>query len=154
MKFRIIFLILLIFGTNNFVYSNDIVVESDLLEIYDNERKSIFKGSVYAKDEKLEVWSQEMVLKFFDESNKIKRIYANNNVTIFDGKITATGENAIYDLSGKIVKMTGNIHVKEGGNILTCDELTLDLEKSTSIMKSNTLSKVRAVIINNNLVLE
>ena len=42
-------------------------------------------------------------------------------------------------------------------NILSNEELrnkALDLEKSTSIMKSNTLNKVRAVIINHNLVLE
>ena len=37
--------------------------------------------------------------------------------------------------------MTGNIHGKKV-KYLTCDELTLDLEKSTSIMKSNTLNKV------------
>ena len=95
-----------------------------------------------------------MVLQFFDESNKIKQIYANDNVKVFDGEITATSEEATYDVTNKIVKMTGNIHVKEGDNIVTCDELILDLEKSTSIMKSNSLNKVKARILNNNLVLE
>ena len=72
----------------------------------------------------------------------------------YDGEITATSEEATYDVTNKIVKMTGNIHVKDGGNIVTCDELILDLEKSTSIMKSNSLNKVKARILNNNLVLE
>ena len=154
MKICIIFLVLLIFGANNTAYSNNIIVESDFLEIRDNERKSVFIGNVYAQDDRLEVWSQEMVLQFFDESNKIKQIYANNNVKVFDGEITATSEEATYDVTNKIVKMTGNIHVKEGDNIVTCDELILDLEKSTSIMKSNSLNKVKARILNNNLVLE
>ena len=45
--------------------------------------------------------------------------------------------------------MLEGVEVKENNNLIKCDELFLDIENSTSIMRSNSENRVEAIIINN-----
>ena len=63
--------------------------------------------------------------------------------------MVALGNTANYKPSKNILTINGNVKVQEKDNIINCDELVLDLNKSTSIMSSYSSNRVNAIIINN-----
>ena len=42
-------------------------------------------------------------------------------------KIKPTGENGVYDMRTKIVTLTGNVVVSQGGNVMRGDRMVVDL---------------------------
>ena len=102
---------------------------------------------MYAHETEFEIWAELKVqFKLESDKNEIETIYVNKNVKIIRENTTATSETGLYlPMEDKIV-LNGNVNVIEDGNIINCDELTLDLKNSTSTMKSNSTKRVEAII--------
>ena len=108
---------------------------------------SIFSGSVYAYNEDIKIWSEELIVKFNNNENKIQQLNAKKKVKIINQEITATGKTAIYDPNLETLQMYGNVEVTESKNFVICDELFLDIKNSTSIMTSVSSNRVEAFIV-------
>ena len=139
-----IFLILL-YSTSSF--ANKIKIISDKLEIVRSKNVSIFSGKVYALEDNMKIWSDELILTSSKDEKTIKRINAKNNVKILREQLSIIGDEAVYDPLKNELTVIGEVKVSENDNIILCDEIIIDLENSSSIMKSEPTKRVEAIII-------
>jgi lipopolysaccharide transport protein LptA len=128
-------------------YANELKISSDKLEVDRENKISIFSGSVYAYNEDIKIWSEELIVKFNNNENKIQQLNAKKKVKIINQEITATGKTAIYDPNLETLQLYGNVEVTESKNFVICDELFLDIKNSTSIMTSVSSNRVEAFIV-------
>ncbi len=148
-----IFIFIAFFLTNFSASSEDnsIKIISDNLNIDMEERKSIFKGNVYARNQNIKVWSDKMIIELKIKNDEIKEIIASGNVKIIrlnkGGEIY--GDIANYLIEEEVIVVTGNVTVKESGNQISGNELVVDLKNSSSIMVGSDSNRVEALIIDN-----
>ncbi len=129
-------------------FANELKISSDKLEVDRENKISVFSGSVYAYNEDIKIWSEELIIKFNNNENEIQQLNAKKKVKIINQEITATGKTAIYDPNLETLQMYGSVKVTESKNFVICDELFLDIKNSTSIMKSISSNRVEAFIVN------
>ena len=128
-----------------------ITITSNKLNVEMNKRKSTFTGNVYAFNETLKVWSDEITIKFKIEKDEIKEILANGNVKIIrlvEGS-EIFGDTANYSLEEEVIIIKGNVVVIENGNQVRGNELVVDLKSSSSIMVGSDSNRVEALIVGN-----
>ncbi|MFL2900568.1 MAG: hypothetical protein ACJZ62_02590 [Candidatus Pelagibacterales bacterium] len=77
----------------------------------------------------------------------IEEIDALNNVRILRDELSINGNQAKYNPNNKSLIVIGEVKVEQDGNIILCDEIVVDLESSSSIMKSKSTKRVEALII-------
>ena len=143
----ILFVINLLFLFASFKsFGKDINISSDHLKVDRSEGISEFTGSVYSKDEELEIWSDKLFIFYNDEMNKIMRIEALGNVKLERNNLIATGKKAEYFINKDEAVISDNVVLIQGGNEIYCERLFIDLAESTSIMESKNNKRVRAKI--------
>ena len=130
-------------------YSNELKVTSENLEVDRENRISVFSGDVYAYNKDIRIWSEKLIIKFDNTRNEIEQLNAEYSVKIIKEEITATGDIGVYYPKSEKLNLLGNVEVIEKNNYVKCDELYLDIKKSTSIMRSNSSKRVEAYITNN-----
>ena len=138
-----IFILLYFFS---YCYSDEIKIISNKLSVDRDNRVSIFTGEVYAYEKNLEIWADEITLKFKKDEDKIQELLAVNKVKIVKQDITATGSRGIYYPLEEKLQLYDDVEVLENNNSIKCDELILDIKNSTSIMKSVSNNRVEATI--------
>ena len=148
-----LFILLIFFLSflNTSANESGITIVSNKLNVEMNKRKSIFTGDVYAYNDILKVWSDELTIKLKTEKDEIKEILANGNVKIIrliEGS-EIYGNSANYSLEEKTIIITGNVVVIENGNQVSGNELVVDLKSSSSIMVGSDSNRVEALIVNN-----
>ena len=148
--FKNIFPIFLLFFFSNEAIAKQIEIMSDKLEILRVENISIFSGNVHAKENDLEIWSKKLIVTSSKDQKQIKEISARDNVKILKEELTIIGDQAIYDTIKNILTVIGNVKVIQNENTILCDEIIVDLENSSSIMKSVSNKRVEALIITEN----
>ncbi len=136
--------------------AEEIVVNSDSLEV-DNKRKIVtFSGNVNATREDFTINCDKMSLHYHDTGEaqgkadsemKIDRIVATGKVKISraDGG-SATADKAIYYQKDEKVVLTGKPVVKQGQDLVQGAKITLFLKENRSIVEGGQGSKVKAVI--------
>ena len=135
--FKNIFPIFLLFFFSNEAIAKQIEIMSDKLEILRVENISIFSGNVHAKENDLEIWSKKLIVTSSKDQKQIK-------------ELTIIGDQAIYDTINNILTVIGKVKVIQNENTILCDEIIVDLENSSSIMKSVSNKRVEALIITEN----
>ena len=146
--FKIIFITLLFITFTNSANAKQINIISDKLEIIRAENISIFSGNVYAMEDNLEIWSEELVVTLSKDEKEIKEINAYGNVKILREELSINGDKARYDPIKNKLLVFGKVEVLQNQSIILCDEIIVDLENSSSIMSSNSNKRVEALIIN------
>ena len=134
----------------NFVHAKQIEVVSDKLEIIRAENISIFSGNVYAMEENLEIWSEELIMTSSKDENEVKEINAHGNVKIVREELSINGDKARYDPIQNKLFVFGEVEVLQNQSTILCDKIIVDLENSSSIMSSDSNKRVEALIINEN----
>ena len=97
-------------------HSDELKINSDQLEIDRNNNISIFSGSVHAFNEDINIWSENLILKFIDDENQIRELNAEKKVKIINQGFTATGERGIYYPETDTLNLNGNVEVFEKNN--------------------------------------
>ena len=134
-----------------FVNSADakqIKIISDKLEIIRAEHISIFSGNVYAVEDNLEIWSEELIVTSSKDEKEVKEINAHGNVKIAREELFINGDKARYDPIQNKLFVFGKVEVLQNQSIILCDKIIVDLENSSSIMSSDSNKRVEALIIN------
>ena len=132
----------------NVANAEQIKIISDKLEIIRSENISIFSGNVYAMEDNLEIWSENLIVTSSEDENEIKEINANGNVKIVREELSISGDKARYDPIQNILIVFGRVEVLQNESIVLCDKIIVDLENSSSIMSSDSNKRVEALIIN------
>ena len=146
--FKNFFITFLFILFTNSASAKQIKIVSDRLEIIRAENISIFSGNVYAMEENLEIWSEELIMTSSKDENEVKEINAYGDVRIVREELSINGDKARYDPIQNKLFVFGRVEVLQNQNIILCDKIIVDLESSSSIMISDPNKRVEAIIIN------
>ena len=146
--FKIIFITLLFITFTNSANAKQINIISDKLEIIRAENISIFSGDVYAVEDNLEIWSEELIMTSSKDENEIKEINAHGNIKIIREELSINGDKVRYDPIQNKLFVFGEVEVFQNQSTILCDKIIVDLENSSSIMSSDPNKRVEALIIN------
>ena len=144
-NFFISFLFILFANSAN---AKQIKIISDKLEIIREEHISIFSGNVYAMEDNLEIWSEELIMTSNKDETEVKEINAHGNVKIIREELSVIGDKARYDPIQNKLFVFGEVEVLQNQSTILCDKIIVDLENSSSIMSSDSNKRVEALIIN------
>ena len=128
--------------------AKQIKIVSDRLEIIRAKNISIFSGNVYAMEDNLEIWSEELIMTSNKDETEVKEINAHGNVKIVREELSINGDKARYDPIQNKLFVFGKVEVLQNQSIILCDKIIVDLENSSSIMSSDPNKRVEALIIN------
>lgn len=119
-----------------------VYVSSDKLAIDTEKREFVYSGNVKVVQGPVTINSEEMVGNY-DADDKIERIVAKKNVTIFkEPDLRATSQAATYQAKTGIVTLTENPHLFQGGSDLAADKITIDLNTNKSSAEGQVRMKV------------
>ena len=130
-------------------YSDEVLIESEELIITKEPLTTTFIGNVYAFDNEIKLWSDKILILYTDTESQIDQIKCFGNSRLVRENQEIISENITYFAIDKKIYAKGNITLFQDENVMKGNELSVDLVKSTSIMKGIKNNKV-TVKINNN----
>ena len=148
-KFIICLLIFLI-SFLKISFSDEIMIESEELIITNEPLTTTFIGNVYAFDNEIKLWSDKILILYTETESQIDQIKSFGNTKLVRENQEIISENMTYFVIDKKIYAKGNITLTQDENVMKGNELSVDLVKSTSIMKSNLNNKVTVKINSGN----
>ena len=130
-------------------YSDEILIESEELVITNEPLTTTFIGDVYAFDNEIKLWSDKILILYTETERQIDQIKSFGNTKLVRENQKIISDNMTYFVIDKKIYAKGNITLTQDENVMKGNELSVDLVKSTSIMKGIKNNKV-TVKINNN----
>ena len=130
-------------------YTDEILIESEELIITNEPLTTTFVGNVYAFDNEIKLWSDKILILYTETESQIDQIKCFGNSKLVRENQEIISENITYFAIDKKIYAKGDITLTQDENVMKGNELSVDLVKSTSIMRSNQNNKV-TVKINNN----
>jgi len=121
-------------------------IQSQQLEIMQQENKSIFSGNVVATQGEMTLSADELCVFFADE-NQIDRLEAVGHVRFSQLDRIATSEKAIFHQLTGVLLLLGNATVQQGGNLVSGNEITFYVKENRSVVKGSSQQRVKAVIV-------
>lgn len=73
------------------------------------------------------------------------RIEASGKVYVNSGEQTATGDDAVVDMVGKLVTLTGNVVLSQGPNVITGNKLTWDMTTGRARVDQKPGARIRGI---------
>jgi lipopolysaccharide export system protein LptA len=126
--------------------SQPIDITSDKVEAYWKENLIIFRGNVIARQKDMVIYADSLEAVTIEEGKGIDRVTAGGNVRIQQGLRVANCQKAIfYNLDQKVV-LTGDPKVSEGENIVSGDEIIVDIDKNRVEVKGGSSGRGKATI--------
>jgi outer membrane protein assembly factor BamD len=126
--------------------SQPIDITSDKVEAYWKENLIIFKGNVIARQKDIVIYADSIEAVTIEDGKGIERVTAGGNVKIQQGLRVANCQKAVfYNLDQKVI-LTGEPKVSEGDNIVSGDEIILDIEKNRVEVKGGPSGRGKARI--------
>lgn len=122
-------------GFGNAAENTDSPVEvaADSLAIDQNTGRAVFTGNVVIGQGEMRVSAQEVTVEYADEAqSRIKSFNATGNVALVVGEDAAEAGEAIYDVDSGIITLSGNVLMTQGVNILSGDQIVVDLKKGSA----------------------
>ncbi len=105
-------------------------VDAARIEIQDAANQAVFSGAVVIRQGKLTLNADSVkVLYSRDKAGnpEMQRLDARGHVKLVSPSERATGNTGIYDVSSKIITLTGNVTLDRGGSNLVGQRLVLNL---------------------------
>ena len=130
-------------------YSDEILIESEKLVITNKPLTTTFIGNVYAFDNEIKLWSDKILILYTESESQIDQIKCFGNSKLVRENQEIISKNITYFVIDKKIYAKGDIILTQDENVMSGNELSVDLVKSTSIMKSDQNNKV-TVKINKN----
>jgi lipopolysaccharide export system protein LptA len=125
--------------------SNDkpIQIESDDLEIREQEKKAFFKGNVKVAQGDMTLQAANMTV-FYKTGAKsiaaggsdIDRIEVSGNVKLATKSQQASGDSGNINMVTEVLELNKNVVLTEGGNVFTGCQLTVQMKSGLANLKS------------------
>jgi lipopolysaccharide export system protein LptA len=138
-----------------FALSNDkpIQIESDNLQLREQEKKALFDGNVKVVQGEMTLTSDHMIVYYKGQGNSlaagggdIDRIEVNGNVHVVSGTQSARGEKGDFDMRSEVLNLSGKqVVLVDKGNVLTGCKLTV-LMKTGQATMGNCGARVKILI--------
>lgn len=148
-------------------------IEAASLEVHDKSKTATFSGNVQVVQGDTTMKCQSLVVFYGREvgiaqnepkqasiapgpkgAQDIRKIEAHGGVTVVTKDQNATGDDAIYDLQSKTIKLTGNVIVSQGQNVIHGESVVVDMVTGNARVESSegggtVPGRVRALILPN-----
>lgn len=113
-----------------------IQIESDRLEVLDNERRAIFSGNVSVVQGKTLLKSGRMIVHYAKDggsvttgSSSIERLEVDGKVYVKSEDQVATGDRGTFDMKSEVLVLTGKeVVLSEGSNVIVGCKLTVQMK--------------------------
>jgi outer membrane protein assembly factor BamD len=121
-------------------------ITSDRVETYTKEGLITFKGNVTARQRDMVIYADSLEAMISQDGKTIEKVTAGGNVKIQQGLRVANCEKAIfYNLEKKVV-LTGEPRVWEGDNMVSGEEIVVDVERDRVEVKGGSAGRGKAKI--------
>jgi lipopolysaccharide export system protein LptA len=122
--------------------ARDVDIESDTMEILDDQKKAIFTGNVNAKRGNVTLKCAKLVVDYTEttqpdgtKSSDVSTLDATGGITILTNSQTITGQWAKMQVKANQLTVGGDVKVIQGKTILNGQQLFVDLNTNRSEMK-------------------
>ena len=113
-----------------------IEIESDKLEVLENENKAIFTGNVNVTQGPTLLKSGAMTVYYATDggsaatgSSSIERLEVDGKVYVKSDKQVATGDRGVFDMKTEVLVLSGDeVVLSEGNNVLRGCKLTVQMK--------------------------
>lgn len=127
-------------GFGNPDHDNTLPVEvtADQLDVQRDAGKAKFTGNVIVAQGEMRLYGDVVDVLYGDNaagSTEVEWVHAVGNVTLFNGKEAAEGEDAVYTVKSGVVVMTGDVLVTQGDNTMAGDKLTVNVDTGIGQME-------------------
>ena len=131
------------------LFSNDkkeIEITASSMEWNKEKSKAVATGGAKATQGNKILYANTIVVSFSEKTNTqtIIKLDASENVKFIRENQIATGDKATFHVDKEIIFIKGNVSLKRDDSIMLGDELTIDLNTSSSKLISKNNEKVRA----------
>jgi lipopolysaccharide export system protein LptA len=121
-------------------------VTADTFEVDDAHKSATFSGNVVVKRAALTMWATRVVVAYGKGGpSDISSLTATGGVRIQSPDLDATGDRATFDPASQILKLNGNVKVRNSSGTVTGPELVVDLKKNTSVFSGGKSGRVTGV---------
>ena len=115
-----------------------------------------FRGAVEVEQGGLQLFADEIIVHYADverdpggDDVEIQRISAAGSVRFQTDAETVNGGNAVYDLVGERVEITGGVLARRGGDEISGDKFTYDLRTRRGVIEAGASGRVTASFVPN-----
>jgi lipopolysaccharide export system protein LptA len=121
-------------------------MQADALDVNNATGETVLRGNAVLGQGDMRIAAPEIRI-FYDPTagNAISRLEASGGVTLVTALEAAEGESAVYDVAAATVRMTGSVILTQGQNILSGDQLFVDLRAGQGRMEG----RVRSILQTN-----
>jgi lipopolysaccharide export system protein LptA len=131
--------------TTGLALTNDkpIQIESDNLEIREQEKKALFDGNVKVAQGQMTLQATHMTVYYKSGTKSIAaggsdidRIEVSGNVKLASATQKATADKGNFDMVSEVLVLNGNVVLSEGGNVFTGCKLTVQMKNGLANLGS------------------
>jgi lipopolysaccharide export system protein LptA len=137
-------------------------IKAQSFEVRDKENVAIFSGNVHVVQGDTTIRCKSLIVSYLTGSSaagaartaqpgpggssQISKLEALGGVIVTQKDQTATGDSGVYDMRTRIVTLTGNVVVNQGGNVMRGDKMVVDLNLGVSRIESGKSRPVEMLI--------
>lgn len=137
-------------------------IKAQTFEVRDKENVAVFTGNVHVVQGDTTIRCRSLVVSYLSGSkpagaarttqpgpganSQISKLEARGGVVVTQKDQTATGEIGVYDMRTRVVTLTGNVVVSQGGNVMRGDRMVVDLNSGVSRIESGKSRPVEMLI--------
>jgi len=127
--------------------ADPIEITADTLQLTERDGRDVFEytGNVVARRCEITIRAASLIA-IQSAGMTFDRIEATGDVTVNAGAQSATANNAIIDMVGHTIVMTGNVSLTDGGNRMSGQRFTVDLATGGWRLETTGTERVQTVI--------
>ena len=126
--------------------AGEVKITADHFVVDEATHQAVFTGNVIVKHPTLDLWADRVVVHYGEGgTSDIESFEASPQVRIKTDEQTATGHLATYDPASQVMRLTGDVTVKNAGTVLHGPELVVNLVTNTSTFTGNSSGRVTGV---------
>lgn len=134
----------LAFGAGKTDPKAPVEIAADQMSVNQNTGKASFSGNVVIAQGEMRLSAPQVEVSYAGaDRRRIQTLHATGGkVTLVSGPDAAEAQDAVYDVAGGQVRLTGDVLVTQGQNVMTGNEMTLNLTDGTAQVSG----RVRSVL--------
>ena len=110
-------------------------VTADQLKVNQQSGKAVFSGNVLVGQGTMRLKATRVEVQYAQgDRTKISQLVATGNVTLVSEAEAAEAQKAVYDVPGGTVVLSGNVLLTQGDNVMSGNQLNVDLRTGTGQM--------------------
>jgi lipopolysaccharide export system protein LptA len=126
---------------------NPVEISSDQFVMNETDREAVFTGNVVVKHPVVTVWAPKVIATYGDGgTSDIKTFEATGgNVRLLTKDQDSTGDRAVFTPADQLMRLTGNVKVKNASGTVDATELVVNLETNVSTFTSSGGGRVTGI---------